>query len=938
MLFCLPANFITHLQTNMRKSLLVILLSYCTIASNHAIAQSNAISVDAKEEPFYNFISTLENKTSYYFFYDSSVIENFFITLQLENVSVFQIIDTVLKLKGYHYIADKNFQIFITGKQPFQADLVNNFFQQESNSDNSNVTDPELNEDSVVIIAPAVRNIQEGIINIGIKSGTNQGIANISGYISDNKSGEAIAGAYIYFDSTATGTITDKFGYYSLTISKGRHTIYVTSIGMDQTSQDIMMFSNGKLNIELKEYIPTLKNVVVKSERSSNTKSLLAGVERLDIKTIKKIPPVLGEADVIKALFTLPGVTSVGEGSSGFNVRGGSTDQNLILFNDATIYNPSHLFGFFSAFNSEVVKSVELYKSAIPEKFGGRISSVLDVTSREGNKKKVNLSGGIGPLTSKLTLEGPLVKDKSSFLLSARTTYSDWILKAIRNTAYNNSTASFNDITLYTDYVLNKNNSLFLTAYTSNDQFRLNSDTLFKYGNRNINVKWKHIFNSRLLSVLTAGLDNYQYAISADGNPLTAFKLKYTIRQYHTRLDFNYTINNQHALNFGVNSIYYKLSPGSFQPLGAQSITKPNDLQQENALETAFYFGDKYTITPNLSISAGLRYSIYNYLGGRNVYTYLTGFPKDQSTITDTVNYGAGKIIQTYHGPEARLAIRYSLPGNASIKFSYNSLRQYINLLSNTTSISPTDTWKLSDTYIKPQTGNQISLGFYKNFSNNMFETSVEVYYKQIKNYPDYKSGSTLLMNQYIETAIIESRGKAYGAELLIKKPAGRLNGWLSYTWSRTWLQTDDDLAGEQINNGAYYPAGFDRPHNANLVLNYAFSHRFSVSGTFVYNTGRPVTLPVAIFYINGAERVLYSDRNAYRIPDYIRSDISFSIEPGHKLKKFAHSSWSFGAYNLLGRKNPYSVYFTQENGSIKGYKISIFGSVIPFISYNFKL
>lgn len=661
------------------------------------------------------------------------------------------------------------------------------------------------------------------------------------------------------------------------------------------------------------------------------------GAAKMNIQTIKQVPVVFGEADVLKAVLTLPGVTSVGEASTGFNVRGGAADQNLILFNDMTIYNPAHFFGFFSAFNPDVVKEIELYKSSIPEKYGGRVASVLDVVSKNGNKKRLSGAGGIGPLTSKLTIEGPIIKEKTSFIAGARSTYSNWLMKLIPDEAYKKSTASFYDITAHINHEINTKNNLYLTAYISNDQFKLNNDTLYKYGNQNINLRWKHIFNSKFNAVFSGGYDSYKYSISGKGNAVNAYDLSFNIKQFNFRSDFTYLLDSKNTLNFGVNGNYYKLQPGKFVPAGGRSLVVPDILENEQALETAVYLGDRLDLTPELSVNLGVRYSMFNYLGPQEVYTYQSGIQKSVLNITDSSFYGSGDMIKTYHGPEFRIGLRYSLPNNASVKLSYNSLRQYIHVLSNTTAISPTDTWKLSDPNIRPQLGQQLSLGFYKNFKSNTIETSVEIYYKKLRDYLDYKSGASLVLNHHIETDVVSTRGKAYGAEFLLKKPNGKLNGWISYTYSRILLTMKDSTQGPLINKGEEYPANYDKPHNINFIGNYKFTHRFGVSLNIVYSTGRPITLPIAIFNLNGSERVFYSDRNKYRVPDYFRTDISFNIEGNHRIKKLAHSSWTVGIYNLTGRKNPYSVYFTSENGVVKGYKFSIFGTLIPFITYNFK-
>jgi hypothetical protein len=706
---------------------------------------------------------------------------------------------------------------------------------------------------------------------------------------------------------------------------------------MKEAAYPVLVHSDGKLNLELQEFIPSLKNVVVVSERHSNVRETQMGVERLAIRTIKQVPVVFGETDILRVVLALPGVTSVGEASTGFNVRGGAADQNLILFSDATIYNPSHLFGFFSAFNPDVVKGVELYKSGIPEKYGGRLSSVLDVTTRDGNSKKFSGSGGIGLLTSKLTLEGPIVKDKTSFIIGGRTTYSNWLLKQVPNADYKNSSASFYDLDLHINHTINAKNSLYLTGYLSNDQFKFKNDTSYKYGNKNGNLKWKHLFSNTFNAVFTGGYDYYDYAIDGSKTGINAYKLSFDIAQTHFRADFNLTSGNKHALNFGVNTIHYNLQPGRFTPNSSESLVIPDVLAAEQGIESAAYLGDHITVTPKLSINAGIRYSVFNYLGPQKIYSYASGVPKDTTSIQDSTMYSSGKVIKTYRAPEYRVTARYSLSDASSIKLSFNSLRQYIHTLSNTTAVSPTDVWKLSDPNIQPQQGYQVSAGYYRNFKSNTIETSIEVYYKKLEHYLDYKSGATLLMNHHIETDIINTKGKAYGTELLIKKNAGKINGWLSYTYSRTLLKMDDPIAGESINHGDFYPANFDKPHNVNFIGNYRVSHRFSVSLNVVYTTGRPITLPLAVFDLGGAPRLYYSERNQYRIPDYFRTDISMNLDGNHKVKQVLHNSWSLGIYNITARQNAYSVYFVQQNGSINGYKLSIFGTAIPFITYNFR-
>ena len=506
----------------------------------------------------------------------------------------------------------------------------------------------------------------------------------------------------------------------------------------------------------------------------------------------------------------------------------------------------------------------------------------------------------------------------------------------VPNSAYQNSKANFYDADLHLSHTINAKNSLYVNGYLSHDGFRLNGDTSYRYGNKNVNLKWKHNFNNQFYGIATAGIDRYNYAISSETNPTTAYRLSFGIEQNFLRTDFTYTPNLKHLFTFGLTSVYYKIQPGTLAASAQTSLVKADALSNEQALESALYLGDEYTVSSKLSVHAGLRYSLFNYLGPHDQYNYKEGIARDKNTLLDTTNFASGKIIKTYGNPELRLAVRYTLSDNASLKASFNTTTQYIHTLSNTASISPIDVFKLSDAYIRPQQGSQVSVGYYQNFGSNTIETSIEVYYKRMKHYLDYKSGATLLLNHHIETDVIDTKGKAYGAELLVKKTSGKLTGWVGYTYSKVLLQSDDALT-EQINSGKFYPANFDKPHNANVTGNYKFSHRYSLSIGTSYSTGRPITLPLAVFNLGGGQRVFYSERNQFRTPDYFRADVSFMMEGNPKTTKATHNAWSFGVYNITGRKNVYSIYFIEEGGYIKGYKLSIFGTPIPFVTYTIR-
>lgn len=758
----------------------------------------------------------------------------------------------------------------------------------------------------------------------------------LTGNVTDFKTGEPMVGVALFVKDPVVGTTTDAFGYYTLQLPPGRHELFIQGLGMKDSRRQVIVHAAGKLDIELEEQVYSLKEVTISSEKIANVKSTTMGVERLKVKDIKNIPMAFGEVDIMKVVMALPGVKAVGEASSGFNVRGGATDQNLILFNDGTIYNPTHLFGFFSVFNPDVVKDMELYKSSIPAKYGGRISSVLDINSREGNKKKFAGSASIGLLTSRLTLEGPLFSEKTSFIVGGRTTYSDWILKKLpEKSGYSDGNAGFYDLNATINHKFDERNNLYLNGYYSRDRFRFNAFDRYAYQNANGSAKWRHIFTDKFTGVFTAGYDHYSYQTQETENPVNAYSLAFRVDQAFAKTDFTYYLSEKHTLDFGLNALYYSLLPGEYLPYGDESLVREDRMQREKALESALYVGDRWDITPDLSLNVGVRYSMFNAMGPRTYNVYAGDQLPSLATIAGTVDKTG--MFKTYHGPEFRISARYTFSGDFSVKAGFNTMRQNIHKLSNTTIMSPTDTWKLSDANIKPQTGMQAAAGLYKNFANNTIEVSLEGYYKTMDDYLDYRNGAELLMNHHIETDVLPVEGRAYGVELMIKKTQGKLNGWVSYTYSRTQLRQSDPMIVNPVNRGDWYSADFDKPHDVKFVGNYKFTHRFSFSLNCDYSTGRPITLPVSKYHYGGGEFVYYSDRNQYRIPDFFRMDASFNIEPSHHLTLLTHSTISFGVYNITGRKNAYSVYYVAENGKLKGYKMAIFGIPIPFISYNIK-
>jgi hypothetical protein len=662
------------------------------------------------------------------------------------------------------------------------------------------------------------------------------------------------------------------------------------------------------------------------------------GSEKFKPQLLKNIPSAFGESDIMKVVLTLPGVTTVGEASSGYNVRGGATDQNLILFNGGTVYNPSHLFGLFTSFNSDAVEDVELFKSSIPVEYGGRISSVLKVVSKEANMQKLTGSASIGALTSKANLEIPIMKDRMSLLINGRTTYSDWMLKHLpEKSGYKNGKANFYDLGGALTWKLNNMHRLKIYGYWSHDKFSFSSDDSYGYQNRNISAEWRSILNEKITATLSAGLDHYDYFNEEWGTPSMAARLSFGIDQLWGKLHIRHRLTEKQTLSYGLSVQHYNVQAGKYEPLGELSRISTNQLQKEKALENAAYIDYEHSLTEKLSVSAGLRYTMFNALGPRDVNYYSEGELPSEETLLET-RHETG-IIKTYHAPEIRLSARYALQENLSLKAGFNTMHQYIHKVSNTSIMSPTDIWKLSDLNIKPQNGWQVAAGIYHETAGKEYEFSAEVYYKHISDYLNYRSSAVLLMNPHLETDVISTDGQAYGIELQAKKPIGKLNGWVSYTFSRSLLRQDDKRVAMPLNNGDWYPSEYDRPHEVKAVLNFKFTERYSLSSNFDYATGRPTTLPAGKYYNSYNRKYMpyYTDRNTYRIPDYMRLDLAFNIEPTHKLTTFLHTSFSIGVYNALARKNAYNIYYVTEGEEIKGYKLSVFGTAIPYVSLNIR-
>lgn len=886
------------------------------------------------DQLFPEFAEAMEEEFSLRFFYYTSWVDSIRVVQSARGEPLRDILDQTLRPHGLFFHIEEDL-VFLSPDKTINPDIIRSFQTAGSIREPESSISYENEATRDVTSEAADRN---RLIELGVPGRKAEGsLFSINGTIREAETGEPIIGAVVFNEDKNHGVTTDVYGYYVLTLSPGRHHITFRSMGRKEEFRNVILNGDATLNIEMEEKINQLKGVVITADKYQNVSGMQIGLNKIDVSTIKQVPAAMGEADVLKAALLLPGVQTVGEGASGFNVRGGSTDQNLILINEAPVFNTSHLFGFFSAFNPDVIQDFKLYKSGITADYGGRISSVFDISTRNGNRKQFSGQGGISPITGRLVLEGPLIRDKLSFIAGARSTYSDWLLNRINDPSIRNSSASFYDLNGKISYDINPNNKLDLSGYYSKDHFRLNSDTTYQYANTNVVIGWKHIFSQKLFARFSVIYSNYSYEISSQDNQSQAFNMNYGIDHGEFKAGFTWFPVREHKMQFGMDLIRYKLDPGSLYPYGSESLIEPVELENELGIESALYISDEYNISDRLSVYGGLRYSVYAFLGPKTVTNYYPDVPLDPGSISDSSFYDKGQIIQPYHGPEFRSSIRYKITGSSSVKLSYNRMRQYLNMLSNTTAISPTDTWKLSDSHIRPQIGDQYTLGIYKDFRKQSIETSLELYYKNILDIIDYKGGANLVLNHDIEQDLINAKGKAYGAEIMVKRTAGKLNGWISYTYSRILVKADSEFYEERINEGEWFPANHDKPHDITMVGNYKFSRRFSISSNVTYSTGRPITYPVAKYDIRGMTLLHYTHRNEYRIPDYFRWDISANIEGNLKSKKLAHSSWSFSVYNVTGRDNVYSIYFVSNEDGINGYKLSIFTQPVFTATYNFK-
>ncbi len=786
--------------------------------------------------------------------------------------------------------------------------------------------------------------------NIIVGDPLNQGRfkrAKLNGRVFEGKTGEPLQGAVVFNPETKVGVATDSKGRYTLDLPTGDIHLKVSFMSFENQYFSVNLIQDGKADFELFEKSFAIAELTVVGENSKASKAQMSMIKMSSI-SVKELPVLMGEADLIKSMVMMPGVQSVGEMSSGFNVRGGNTDQNLVLLNGAPVFNITHMFGFFSMINPDAVEDVTLYKGGIPASYGERISSVMDVQLKQGDVKNLSINGGIGLVDSRLTIEGPLSKKKrNSFLIGGRTTYSDWMLKQSRNPTFMYSIARFYDINGTLDFELSPRNHLRLMGYVSSDAFNFNSNTLYNYGNALGSLNWKVNVSDKVISNLCLSYSKYNVTVDHKDplQPQTDFMLKSDVRYGNLKYALSIYPNEKHRISTGFQSAGYLINPGEIAPTQSISGVIAKSMPTDQSAEVALFADDDFDLSNKLAFNVGLRYAWFAKFGSGMVYQYAPGQPMSMETITDSINYKAGAIMKKYNGFEPRLSMKYTLLNGGSMRFSYQRIHQFYSQISNNAVISPADYWKSADQYLAPLINDQIAVGYFKNSANGKFETSVEVYYKNLQNLMEYKNGAILVMNSHVETDLMTSKGYSYGIELLAKKTSGRLNGWLSYTYSRTMRKGESEFPEELINGGAYYPSVYDKPHDLSAVMNYKISRRWRFSGNFVFSSGRPITLPEQKYMFSGSQVVVFSERNKYRMPSYHRMDISITLDQNLRSKHMWKGSWTFAIYNVYGRDNTYSVFYRKGEQSGYGtnesqyniYRMSIIGMPVPSVTYNFK-
>jgi len=911
----------SNLQTLLKIKVLTITVLLTTLLVQTSQAQSDSIRVtlDVQNMPMKDFVTELEHQTHASFYYKDEWMKDKKVQFTCQNMPLKSVIENAIVPRGFEYRLINNQLIVILPENEVKLALM------------------QLNP-------IGSRGVEAGTIVVGnIRQAGLKPTATLKGKIIAGNTGESVAGAIIKIEDTNLATVTDENGAYSFQLKPGVYKLNITSISFEPSVYAIQVLSDGTCNLELFEQSHSLNEVAVYANRTDKnvSRNQMSMVE-LDAKGIKNLAPISGEKDIIKSMTRLPGIQSVGEFGSGINVRGGGEDQNLYLVDEAPLFNTSHVFGLMSVLNPDAIKSVALYKGHIPAEYGERVSSVMDIKVANNQINKTNVVGGIGIYSSRLMVKTPLVKNKVAMQMGGRMSYSDWMLQKMPDYNLRNSSANFYDMNASVTGDFEKD-KLALTFYASHDNFKYVDDFKYNYGNQLGSFNWTHMFSPVLTSHFTAAISHY--GVDKDSTSQTYYQSRTTsgITYGKLKADFTYTGIRNNTVHMGLQALDYQIQPGKLTPLNDSSLVAPATLQEEHGREYALYLNDAIRITDNFSMQAGLRVSAFYKLGAQTVNIYEDGSAKSTATIIDTKQYGENEVVKSYFALEPRLSLMYRLNDNSSVKASYNRNVQNMFLISSSSVSTPDNIWKLADEYFKPLVADQFALGYYHNWYNNIIEFSAELYYKKLRNMPDFKTDGIIAMNPHLETDLTSTDGNNYGLELYVKKSSGKLEGSLGYTYSRSLRQTNSPYAEDQINGNSLYPSAYDKPHDLNLDAVYNVTRRFRFGANFNISTGRPVTLPEYKYYTGRDWVVYYSDRNEYRLPTYHRLDLSMTLDESLRRKKAWKGSWTFSIMNVYARKNPYSVFYsksgtgTTANGQLYSLqKLYFIGKPFPTITYNF--
>ncbi len=904
-----------------RLTILLIFLSFALQAQQ----TENKVfrNIYYQNENFIDFVKDIEQKSGFKIYYADAGLEKIKVNIKSDSIIIDELLQKAIGSNWQVSFWEGN---FIICKEALISELPE--FLIAANE----LKSEEQNLEKFIQTRKTSGN---SLISIGKKSNFNSRQKFLlRARITDIESNELLQGASLYVSELKTGTVANMDGWAEIYLYPGHYSLEFNFMGYQKREYQLEFNSGGSFTVQMQKSGFELDEISVYGDKMIERSP---GVEKLKTQVIRQLPTMLGEVDFLKVAQMLPGIVSVGEGSAGLNVRGGGADQNAFYINHIPIFNTSHLLGFTSAFNPDIVKDFSIYKGFIPLQFGGRLASVFDIDTRQGNKEKFTAHGGVSPLATNLVLETPIIKDKLSIILSGRTSYSDWILQKIKDPLIASSKASFYDASGEISYHTEKSNtSVFF--YNSFDKFNLSEQTIYEYGNLGFSINFRKSINEKSRYELNLASSKYAFFTIDNHIDVSAYSQNYDIKQHVLNLQFTYSINHKHELSYGINSNLFLANKGIVKPYSQLSLKQVSDLGKDFGIDNALYFSDKYNATPWLDITLGMRHALYSSFGPKKVYLYTDGVEKSPQSIIDSVSYNSLDLISNQYFPEIRLAASAKTDYNGSIKLAFNQMHQNLFMLNTTVAIAPNAQWKLADYHIKPAQSTQVSLGVFRNFPYLKTEVSVEAYISQTKNFTEYKDGADFLNNPQVETSVLQGNQRAYGIEFMIKKAGKKIDGWISYTFSRSLIHITGTEDWQKINNGNEYPANYDIPHVANGVLNYSLKKRVKFSTIFSYQRGKPFTFPTALYQIDNFEYIDFSARNAYRIPDYFRVDFSLSVEGNLKKDKFMHSSWVFGLYNATGRDNAYSVFFVMDKQSLNSYQYSIVSVPIFTATWIFKL